>query len=293
MIAAKPLRLTGLADFPLPALPDETDKNARGRVLVVGGGAWGPGAPLLTALAAFRAGAGKVQIAAAPPFAAALATAIPEAAILTVASGPDGEFRREAGDELIASAELADAVVVGPGMIDETVGAHLACTLAGGPGQAAFVIDAGALTSLSPDRPVAGTEGRLVITPHAGEMARLLGRPKATIVADPLGAAREVAAGVNAVVVMKGARTYVVSPDGQAWLHRDGVVGLATSGSGDVLAGIIGGLLARRAPPLTAAAWGVCVHARAGRRLSRQVGTTGFLARELLAEIPRIIERGA
>jgi len=134
-----------------------------------------------------------------------------------------------------------------------------------------------------------------VVTPHAGEMARLLDRDKALIEADPLAAAREAAAGLKGVVVLKGSETLVVSPDGRAWLHRGGVVGLATSGSGDVLAGIVGGLMARGAPPLAAAAWGVCVHAEAGRRLSVRVGPTGFLARELLDEIAGLIAsaRGA
>jgi ADP-dependent NAD(P)H-hydrate dehydratase len=286
------LSLDALDDFPLPITPHETDKNARGRALVVGGGAWGPGAPLLTALAVLRAGAGKVQIAAAERFAPALALAIPEAAIVTVPSTPDGELAREAADVLAANAERADAVVVGPGMLDEATGAYLARRLAAGPGEAAFVLDAGALTALSPDTSVTGTEGRLVITPHAGEMASLLGCHKDLVEADPLAAAREVAKGLSAVVVMKGAETHVVSPDGATWLHRDGVVGLATSGSGDVLAGIVAGLLARGAPPLTAAAWGVCVHARAGRNLSERIAPTGFLAREVLDEIPGILARG-
>lgn len=289
MKGAAVLTLDGLQAFPLPPLPEETDKNSRGRVLVVGGGAWGPGAPLLTGLAALRAGAGKVQLAAAARFAPALASTIPEAAIVTVPSSPSGELRRQAGRVLLPNAERADAIVVGPGIMDDAVGAHLACHLAAGPGPASFVLDAGALTGVAPDRPLAGREGRLVATPHAGEMASLLGCDKALVEADSLAAAREAAQGLKAVVVMKGGRTFVVSPDGRAWLNEGGGVGLATSGSGDVLAGIIAGLLARGASPLAAAAWGVCVHAAAGERLSRRVGVIGYLARELLDEVPGLL----
>lgn len=291
MNGADDLTLAQLDAYPLPALPAQTDKNARGRVLVVGGGAWGPGAALLTALAAFRAGAGKVQVAAAERYAAALAIAIPEAAVLTVPATPEGEFMARTADALAANAQRTDAIVVGPGVMDEAVGAHLARFFACAPGEVALLVDAGALTGLTPEQPLSGAEGRLVVTPHAGEMASLLGCRKELVEADPLGAARNAAQGLKAVVVMKGAETYVVSPDGRALLHKGGVVGLATSGSGDVLAGVIGGLLARGAPPLTAAAWGVCVHARAGLRLSEQIGETGFLARELLGEIAGILTR--
>jgi ADP-dependent NAD(P)H-hydrate dehydratase len=88
---------------------------------------------------------------------------------------------------------------------------------------------------------------------------------------------------------MKGATTWIVTSDGRAWRHEQGVVGLATSGSADVLAGLIGGFLARGAPPLVATLWGVCVHAAAGVRLSDHIGPVGFLAREILSEIPRVL----
>jgi NAD(P)H-hydrate repair Nnr-like enzyme with NAD(P)H-hydrate dehydratase domain len=120
-------------------------------------------------------------------------------------------------------------------------------------------------------------------------MARLSGSSREDVEGDPLGAAREVARATGAVVVMKGADTFIVSPDGRAWRHRDGVVGLATSGSGDVLAGVIGGLLARGASPLVASVWGVCLHGGAGARLATRIGPLGFLARELLDELPALL----
>ncbi len=106
------------------------------------------------------------------------------------------------------------------------------------------------------------------------------------MIADLLGSAREAASRLQAV---KGATTYIVSPQGEAWFFDEGNVGLATSGSGDTLAGIIVGLLARGATPLQAAIWGVYLHGEAGNRLSLIHGHVGYLARELLDATPRIM----
>jgi NAD(P)H-hydrate repair Nnr-like enzyme with NAD(P)H-hydrate dehydratase domain len=120
-------------------------------------------------------------------------------------------------------------------------------------------------------------------------MASLLGIPRDAILADPLAAARKAAEGLQAVVAMKGGCTFIVDPQGHAWSCDRGNVGLATSGSGDTLAGIIAGLLARGAAPTEATLWGVYLHAEAGARLARRQGPIGYLARELLAEIPGIM----
>jgi NAD(P)H-hydrate repair Nnr-like enzyme with NAD(P)H-hydrate dehydratase domain len=152
------------------------------------------------------------------------------------------------------------------------------------------VIDAGALTGLRDCAAVTGRlQGRLVVTPHAGEMARLSGLDKDEVLAHPLDVARSVADHLQAVVALKGPETLIVTPSGEAFRYRGGGIGLATSGSGDVLAGVIGGLLARGANPLTATAWGVCVHGEAGADLARDIGPVGFLARELLDLVPRIL----
>lgn len=121
-------------------------------------------------------------------------------------------------------------------------------------------------------------------------MARLTDQTKDAVLADPVAAARAVTRALRAVVVMKGEVSFIVVPGGQVWRHRGGVIGLGTSGSGDVLAGIIAGLLARGASPESAAIWGVCVHAGAGVALTAKFGTVGFLARELLGEIPGVLD---
>ena len=130
----------------------------------------------------------------------------------------------------------------------------------------------------------------LVLTPHAGEMAHLSGDAKDAIVADPDRHALAAAVRWNAIVALKGARTIITAPDGARWQHAGGNVGLATSGSGDTLAGIIAGLAARGATLAQATCWGVALHAQAGARLALQFGQLGYLARELPGEIPFLLE---
>jgi NAD(P)H-hydrate repair Nnr-like enzyme with NAD(P)H-hydrate dehydratase domain len=121
-------------------------------------------------------------------------------------------------------------------------------------------------------------------------MARLLECEPEEVEADPLAAARRAAESFGAVAVIKGQYSHIVAPDGRAFRFEGGGVGLATSGSGDALAGIVGGLAARGADPLTAALWGVHLHGEAGRRLAKRIGRIGFLARELLDEVPGLME---
>jgi ADP-dependent NAD(P)H-hydrate dehydratase len=290
MSAPEEVSLETVGRFALPALAGTVDKGTRGHVMVVGGGGVVPGAVLLTGLGALRAGAGKLQLAAPGASVLALGLAVPEAAVLSVSATSDGELAPAAAADLAPRLKTTDAIVVGPGMMDPIGAGRLALGLMGAETTAAFLMDAAAMTGLDyADPRVRAVAGRLVLTPHAGEMAKLSGARREDVEDDPLGAARGIAQAAGAVVVMKGADTFIVSPDGRAWRHRGGVAGLATSGSGDVLAGIIGGLLARGASPLVASVWGVCVHGGAGARLSDSLGPLGFLARELLDEIPRVL----
>lgn len=290
MSAPEDVSLATVGQFALPALAGAVDKSSRGQVLVVGGGGRVPGASLLTGIAALRAGAGKLQLAAPVMTAAALGVAVPEAAIIAVDSTDEGELAPDAAVALAEPATRADALVIGPGMMNPELAGALALRLMGAETQGSILLDAAAMTGLDYSDPrVRALAGRLVLTPHAGEMAKLSGLARTTVEDDPLAVARQVAQTAGAVVVMKGAESFIVSPDGRAWRHRDGVFGLATSGSGDVLAGIIGGLLARGAAPLVAAVWGVCVHGAAGAALAERIAPLGFLARELLGEIPGVL----
>jgi hydroxyethylthiazole kinase-like uncharacterized protein yjeF len=258
-------------------------------VLVLAAGAQVAGATVLTATAALRAGSGKLQVGAPRSLALPLALALPEARVIPAAETEAGELAPEAADELAEACGRSDAAVVGPGMLDEAAAGELTRRLLQGDGPP-LVVDAAAMPGLSADPEVARRRaGRLVLTPHAGEMASLAGVTLPQLLADRLGVARDAARRLQAVVTLKGAETLIVSPDGKAWRHAGGAAGLATSGSGDVLAGIIAGLIARGASPVQATVWGVFVHGQAGARLARRIGRLGFLARELLDEIAPVL----
>lgn len=287
-----PVELTAdlLRTMPLPQ-PEAGSKDARGSVLVIAGSVEIPGAAVLTATATLRAGAGKLQVATVRSAALHIAIAVPEAMVLGLAETPDGGVDHHAAkDRMAACVTKADAIVIGPGMTEGEQTTALTAALCGAASAAAFVLDAASLCDLRPHaEAVRRLKGRLVITPHAGEMAQLLEKSRDEIEGDPLGAARAAADLLEAVVVMKGSQSHIVGPDGTAWLFQGGGVGLATSGSGDVLAGLIAGLLARGAEPAQAALWGVLLHGEAGRILGERLGPLGYLARDLAAEVPAIM----
>ena len=130
-----------------------------------------------------------------------------------------------------------------------------------------------------------------MLLPDQDELAALLACDEREIEADPVSCGKRAAERYGAVVHVKGATSYVISPNGDVWTNESAAHGLGVSGSGDVLSGIVGGLLARGAEPLTALLWGVWLHGRAGVHLSEQVGPTGFLAREIADAIPTVLPR--
>ena len=283
MHANDPIELSPavLRAIPLPA-PGH-DKEDRGRVCVVGGSARVPGAVRLAGEAALRAGAGKLQIITARSVACSLAVAVPEAMVVGLREHADGEIAAGDGalDEALAT---CGALVIGPGMLASRFLERLTQRAADAQGQ--IVLDAGAL-----HRGVrARDDAPFVLTPHAGEMAELCGVDKAAVENDPLAHATRMAAKTRSVIVMKGPCTHVVAPGGEAWRHEGGGPGLGTSGSGDVLAGLIAGYAARGASTLEAALWGVWTHGEAGRRLAIEIGALGFLARELSVRVPAILQ---
>ena len=278
-----------LMSLPLPRHGENADKDERGRLLAIGGSRAVPGALLLSGVAALRAGAGKLQLATVASIAPHIGVAVPEALVMALAETEDGDIAPGSIDALLARLCRCDAVLIGPGMLDEDAASAItiAAMRAEGP---AFVLDAGALCNLAAEADTLRRhDGRIVLTPHAGEMARLMGMSVEDIAADPFAVARRAAAQLGAVVALKGGCTVIAAPDGAIWQYSEGRVGLATSGSGDTLAGVIAGLLARGAAPHEAAIWGVYLHGEAGNRLSESHGPVGFLARELLAEIPGIM----
>ena len=287
-----PLTPSLLRGWPLPQHDEGGDKEGRGRIFVVGGSSQIVGAILLAALASLRAGAGQLKVATAAGIAPHVSVAVPEAWVMPLPETPAGGFDPACADEIAENANNANAVLFGPGMMDPDATNALLHAVLPQITKPTLILDAAPLACLG-DAPelLHSLGGNVIVTPHAGEMAAILGRDKADIKADPLGAALEAASKLQAVVAMKGSETYVAAPDGRVYLNRYGCVGLATSGSGDTLAGIIAGLAARGADPVQATVVGVYLHARAGDVLARRVGPLGFLARELLAEIPALMAK--
>lgn len=281
-----------LEKWPLPKLPSDADKAARGDVLVMGGSAEIAGAVLLSGLAALRAGAGRVRLATARSAAASLAVAFPEARVIGLTQTADGEIGRTAAKGLKRDLGAGGAVLVGPGMRAHAAAEYFVQLLLREQTDSTLVLDAAALRLLCGRKsfPASSLTG-VVVTPHAGEMAELWGCHRDEVQAEPLTLAREAARTLNVVVVLKGVETFIVTPDGRAFHNVAGNPGLATAGSGDVLSGVIAGLAARGAEPAQAAVWGVYLHAKAGEALTRKVGALGYLARELLGEVPRLLGR--
>lgn len=289
-----------LARWPLPWPDAEGDKELRGHVLVLGGSSEMPGAVILAATAALRAGAGKLTVATGASVAQLVALAMPESRVIALEEHASDGFSIDAVARLDPLAERIDAILIGPGMRDEPCTARLVHALLPrmDAARVGVVLDACAMEALRhpppgwPQERPYRFERPVVLTPHAGEMAHLTGADKADIVTDPDPLALACARDWNAVLALKGARTVVAAPDGSFWQHEGaGNIGLAISGSGDVLAGIIAGLVARGASLEQATCWGVALHARAGDRLAARLGTLGYLAREISQEIPALLEQ--
>lgn len=289
-----------LRRWPLPQPGFDGGKEARGHILVVAGSAEMPGAALLAAEAALRAGAGKLTVATAASVAPQLGIALPEARVIalgeTAAHGVQADSARRLGE----LAGQVDALLVGPGMQDEASCVELVHSLLERFGGVPTVLDARAMCAVRPrgephllEDPVDWEHFRfpapVLLTPHAGELARLTGVTRASIEQEAQDAAAAAAQRWNAVVALKGATTVLAAPDGRLWQHQGGNAGLGISGSGDVLAGIVAGLLARGATLEQAAAWGVVLHGAAGEQLALRCGPLGYLAREIAAEIPALL----
>jgi ADP-dependent NAD(P)H-hydrate dehydratase len=260
-----------LRDWRLPQ--PEGSKHSRGHVLVVGGAESTPGAAMLAGSAALRVGAGVLALAVDDAIAAPVAVALPEARVV-------GRSRLE------SSLAGTSYLLIGPGLDDAATAAEVLETVAAhADDESQFVLDAFALGVL-PDSPVrARFAGRAVLTPNASEMARLLGDSDGSEI-DGSDAAKRVASDYDAVVAFQG---HVAAPNGRRWRVAAGHPGLGTSGSGDVLAGAVVGLLARGADAAQAASWATYLHAVAGERLAARVGRLGFLARELAAQLPIVL----
>ena len=284
----------------LPDRPADAHKGTAGTLLVVAGSANYPGAAILAASAAYRAGAGLVTLAAPAGFIHQIAGAMPEVTLLPL---PDDAHPGAAGPtalRLVTEAlKSADALAIGCGLGVDPATADFIRTLITRDEIASLngvVLDADALNHLAEQEnwwrsipsgraPFNGAPN-LVLTPHPGEMSRLTNIPTEDLQAQRLTLARDRAAEWGTTVVLKGANTVVAAPDGRAAVSQAAEPALATAGTGDVLTGAIGALLAQGASPFDAAQLAVYLHAEAGRRSARSRGTHGTTATDIRNELP-------
>ena len=275
-----------LRRWPLPDLTDDTE--GQGRLLVVGGSRQTPGAALLSAEAALRSGATKVQVLTVRSVATAMAVAAPELLVEGADETEDGELTSAAAYQAREMAQQNDVVLVGPGFMSPAAAADFGRALVAEL-TSRVVIDALCLAFLAdePEGPLA--EGRAILTPNTGEVALALGVDEAELHGESdLGTSR-LAHRHRAVVTSGGACTWVAAPDGRRWQDSAGHVGLAASGSGDTKAGVIAALFSRTDDAARAAVWGGHLHALAGERLAERVGPVGYLAREVASEVPAVL----
>jgi ADP-dependent NAD(P)H-hydrate dehydratase len=284
---ARPLTLETLRGWPLPSPATGGDKEAKGRALIIAGSRRLGGVAALCATAALRAGAGKVTIATAQSTAGLTAIAMPECKVIGL---PESGLGMRASPELAELGQF-NSVLIGCGMEDEASVLQLVRDAVPRLRYQHLILDAyamGAVAGLQTGGPT--DERATLITPHPGEMAHLRNIDKDLVLQNALAQASSAATGYGALVALKSAHTYLASPSGEAW-HYDGSghLGLGVSGSGDVLAGLITGFAARSSNLMQAAAWGVVMHGQAASRLEQRTGSTGYLARELAAEVPPLL----
>ena len=294
-----------LRDWPLP-IPDG-DKSSRGRVLVVGGARTAPGAAMLAGLAALRVGAGVLTLAVAESVAGPVAAAVPESAVLWLPQTPAGSVAGRSVEAIRGALGSAAAILVGPGLDDVDETAELITGLTSvAPEDLPIVLDAYAIGALGKlNRPALDAlAGRLVLTPNHRELERLLAETDGVPGgagdggdadgadadgSDPDGSDDPQWALARRYQAVLSCDNRIVTPAGDRWQAPAGHSGLGTSGSGDVLAGALVGLLARGVDPAQAACWATYLHAAAGDRLAARVGSLGFLARELLDQLPLVL----
>jgi NAD(P)H-hydrate epimerase len=274
----------------------QAHKGDFGHLLIVAGSVGKTGAAILAASAALRSGAGLVTVA--TPASALPIVAAGRAEVMTepLAERAPGVVSEEAVERALVLAQERDAVVLGPGLGHEV---ETRAFVRGFVRRCAspLIVDADGLNAVAP---ASGKSGALdilrrnaptIITPHPGEMARLIGSTSLDVQHRRLETARTLSVETGLVCILKGHRTVVSDADGKAAINPTGNAGMATAGTGDVLAGIVGALLARRLPAWTAATAAVYLHGRAGDRAVEEHGAEGLAAGDLVSALPEVIRR--
>jgi NAD(P)H-hydrate epimerase len=269
----------------VPRRPPGAHKGLAGHVLVVAGGPGKVGAALLAAEAAARSGAGLVTLAVPASLQARVDGRVPEVMTTALPEDADGGAAPMHAAAIVPWLEPYRAVVCGPGLGTRPEAAALAAQVLESA-VCPVVLDADGLNAVAETQHLARRDAPTIVTPHPGEMARLLGSSVAAVQADRVGVARRLAGRDRVVVVLKGARTIVAEPSGEYGIAVAGNPGMASGGMGDVLAGIVGALVGQGLEPADAARLGVHVHAAAADGVAAARGEIGLLARDVIAALP-------
>lgn len=270
----------------IPLRGRDSNKFAAGSVLVCGGSLGLTGAPCLASESATRAGAGYVTA-----FVPASLNLVFESRLLEVMTVPlpdrDGALQPDGVDTVLGHTGRAGSLVLGPGLGRESGSVELCRELAR-RAEIPLLLDADGLNAHAERlESLAGRAAPTVLTPHAGELGRLLGVAADEIERSRLASVRRAASLAGAVVLLKGDDTIVADPAGRAAVNRGGAPALATAGTGDVLSGLIGALLSKRMDPFQAACAGVFLHARAGQLAAESIGPEGVIASDVIEALPR------
>jgi hydroxyethylthiazole kinase-like uncharacterized protein yjeF len=283
--------------IPLRINGRDINKGTYGHLVVISGSKGFAGAPVMVAEAATRTGAGLVTLVVPIGIQQAIMSKVSPVVITRgLPETADGMFGEEAVELALSLASNATAVALGPGLGQTSQVANLLRELLSRC-HLPMVLDADALDLLArePDRGVVILNRRkstTILTPHPGEMGRLLGMTTQAVQEDREGAILSAARAYNCFVVLKGSQTLIASPDGSLYLNNSGNPGMATGGSGDVLTGVIGALLAQKLEPLQAAVTGPFIHGVAGDLAEIEIGgSTGLIATDLIFYLPKAIAR--
>jgi ADP-dependent NAD(P)H-hydrate dehydratase / NAD(P)H-hydrate epimerase len=280
----------------LPERPLISNKGSFGKVMVAAGSARYTGAAYLACSGAMRVGAGLVTLAIPASLHPILAVKLTETTYLPLPESKPGEIIPESGDIIFEESVNYQTMLIGSGLGQGKPAAKMVRELVFEKRNPAIdlVLDADALNIISNERINSqrwrSISGGVILTPHPGEMSRLAGVPVEKIQSDRIGTASRAACEWGKVVVLKGAYTVIAAPDGRVAVSPFANPGLASAGTGDVLAGMIAGFAAQHIPLFNAALAGVYIHGKAGEIVTRNLGNAGVIAGDLLPVIPQAIK---
>ncbi|HZJ82785.1 MAG TPA: NAD(P)H-hydrate dehydratase [Clostridia bacterium] len=270
--------------------PADGHKGTFGKVGVIAGSVGMTGAAYLTSMAALRSGAGLVTLGCPASLNSILEKKTTEAMTYPLEDGGKGHLNSGAISQLEDFLKDKDVLAIGPGLGQKCDGSEIIRYILT-HFDISIVMDADALNHISTDKELLKSyKGSIVVTPHPGEMARLTGKTIEEILQSPIDVGRSLAKELDIFVLLKGATTVVAHPSGRVYLNSSGNSGMGTGGSGDVLTGMIGSLVAQGYSPYDAAVYGSYIHGRAGDYAKDKWGEIGMLAGDILNELPLVFK---